>query len=177
MPRGNIIDAVQTDSETVNIVHNTDVSGGGFTLPKPVSLDSLKMVSCNLSAKLANWESELGSDLDKDYLLDGIQNRFDIEGKSLDFSANERNYRSATETCFSKVEAQIREEVSAKNYVIIGHKPKVVSSLGAILKPNGSVRLIHDLSCPNEGVNQFVLDSSCHYTSVDFATQQMHEDA
>lgn len=134
--------------------------------------------ACKLQNNLENWQSELKDDCDRDFLIKGISEGFDIlEGKLPEFRADCENYKSATMELRDKVESQIKHEVSEGNYIKVPHKPKVVSSLGAILKSSGSVRIIHDLSRPNAGVNQFVLDSSCQYSSVDFATKHIHKGA
>ena len=71
------------------------------------------------------------------------------------------------------MERQIVEELELGNYCITKTRPQVVSSLGAITKSNGSIRLIHDLSRPSGGVNQFIDSSSSSYKTVDGATQMM----
>ena len=120
------------------------------------------------------WSLELTDDPERDYLLNGIKFGFDIlEGKCPEFAANMSNYRSATETCRSKVEAQIRVELAQNNYRMVHNPPKVVSSLGAIPKTNGKIRIIHDLSRQRGGVDNFVEDSSVSYLTVDFATSHM----
>ena len=71
------------------------------------------------------------------------------------------------------MEAQILKEDMLGNYIFVDKKPKVVSSLGALPKSGGSVRLIHDLSRPMGGINQFDFDSFCSYHTLDLATQNM----
>ena len=83
------------------------------------------------------------------------------------------NYKSATVANVKKVENQIAKELEAGNYLRVKSPPRVVSSLGAVPKTNGSIRLIHDLSRPNGGVNAFVEDSSVSYSTVDYATSLM----
>lgn len=61
----------------------------------------------------------------------------------------QKNYKSATTPeVKSKVEKQILSEIEQGNYVIRSKKPTIVSALGAILKPDGGIRLIHDASMP-----------------------------
>jgi hypothetical protein len=47
----------------------------------------------------------------------------------------------------------------------------VVSSIGAVPKPNLDVRLIHDLSRPFGGINAFSLDNSVKYSTITDATE------
>lgn len=51
-----------------------------------------------------------------------------------------------------KVEKAIRTEVENGNYVRSIEKPLIISALGAVPKPNGEVRVIHDASRP-EGLS------------------------
>jgi hypothetical protein len=55
-------------------------------------------------------------------------------------------------------------ELNANHYVKTEVIPQVVSSLGAIPKPDGSIRLIHDLSRPQRGVNLYATDTSVKYS-------------
>ena len=111
---------------------------------------------------------------DEDYILNGIKEGFDIlEEKRPIFHAEMENYSSATVLYRDLVEKQLSKEIASGNYVLVDEKPAVVSSLGAIPKSNGSIRLIHDLSRPNEGMNQFVDSSSVKYTTVDEATKHI----
>ena len=138
------------------------------------NLNSVKLAASKVNSHIESWRTELKNDVDKAYLLDGIQYGFDIlEGKSPDFRACMTNYKSATDSNRDKVEAQIVDELAQGNYLEVKSPPLVVSSLGAIPKSNGKIRLIHDLSRPRGGVNQFVKDSSVSYLTVDHATTLM----
>jgi hypothetical protein len=53
--------------------------------------------------------------------------------------------------------------------VICPDPPKVVSSLGAIPKNKEAVRMIHDLSRPDGGVNNFGLNSAVKYSTLEDA--------
>lgn len=136
----------------------------------------MSFVSCPLSKSKTEWMTELGSDVARDYILHGVSEGFDIlEGKVPQFNADCKNYRSAT--CQNRLQTQetIRKELLQDNYKIVHWKPAVISALGAIPKSKGKIRLIHDLSRPNLGVNQFVEYSSCSYASVDYATSLMQQ--
>ena len=59
------------------------------------------------------------------------------------------NYTSATSTSnIYRVEEQIIEELQESNYSVCNNKPHIISALGAIDKPDGGIRLIHDASRP-----------------------------
>ncbi len=47
-----------------------------------------------------------------------------------------------------KLEDQITHELNCGNYVTCNQKPRIVSAINSVPKPNGSVWLIHDLSRP-----------------------------
>jgi hypothetical protein len=79
-----------------------------------------------------------------------------------------RNYKSATMENGRVVELQIKGEIAEGRYVICEEAPLLVSSLGAIVKPNKvDVRIIHDFSRPNGGVNAYVEDTSVTYSTID----------
>jgi hypothetical protein len=81
------------------------------------------------------------------------------------------NYRSTTVHNRKLVENRIQEEIAAGNYVITSVKPLACSALGAIPKGLLDIRLIHDLSRPDGGVNRLALDTSVSFTTVDKATE------
>lgn len=95
---------------------------------------------------------ELEGDEHEQYLLDGIKNGFCIVDKDSVVPTEPvevNNYASATSAPnVYKVEEQIIAELNEGNYVICDHKPHIVSALGAIDKPDGGIRLIHDASRP-----------------------------
>jgi hypothetical protein len=82
-----------------------------------------------------------------------------------------KNYKSVTDQVVRhKAEAQILHEISVGNYVISPLKPTIVSSLGAVLKDTGKVRLLHDCSRPaGLGVNSYATTSHFKYETVDHA--------
>ena len=130
--------------------------------------------NCKLSSQLKNWELLLRDDIDKDFVMQGVEWGFDIlEGKQPIFAADMQNYKSTTHENVSKVERQIKSEIELGNYRIVNKKPSVISSLGAVSKSNGGIRLIHDMSRPLGGINSFVENSSCSYNTVDLATNCM----
>jgi hypothetical protein len=126
---------------------------------------------------LSKWKSEMKGDLFETYVLDGIENGFSIvDGVSPPKSTYMKNYRS-TLLNKSKVEMRLLEEIAAGNYVRTIIKPVVVSALGAIPKGLDDVRLIHDLSRPDGGVNKLAWDTSVCYTTVDEVTNHIGSDS
>ena len=98
------------------------------------------------------WERELQGDPDESFLLDGVSHGFqlvsDFEFKNVEVE----NYKSALDPLNRDlVEEQIRTELLEGRYEIVQEKPAIVSALGAIRKPNGKIRLIHDASRPIGG--------------------------
>lgn len=116
---------------------------------------------------------ELDNDDDKQFILNGINHGFSL----IDCDPSELqpavvpNHNSATNPrSLSKVEHRIKAELEDGNYIISDTKPTMVSALAAIEKPDGDIRLIHDLSRPHGySVNDFASKEECHYTSLDDA--------
>lgn len=113
------------------------------------------------SAQYLHWEQALEHDEDRDFLLDGLREGFSLVDPDVDPAsispAETDNYKSATnDEVRSKVEQRILQEMAAGNYIISHDKPHIVSAISAIPKPNGDIRLIHDLSQPpNAGLNAY----------------------
>ena len=86
-----------------------------------------------------------------------------------------RNYKSVLDECVkSTAEAQIKHEIDSHNYIICPTKPQIVSSLGAVVKDNGKVRLIHDCSRPEgHSVNSYATTSHFKYQTVDDVVQML----
>lgn len=97
------------------------------------------------------WQALLPpDDPHRDYILDGVKNGFRVTTQDYtgDFVC-ERNYKSATNPKVAPlVEQQIKEEIANGRYIITKDRPRIISALGAIMKDNGKVRLIHDCSRP-----------------------------
>jgi len=106
------------------------------------------------------WISELSTDIDKEFLTDGLTYGFQLLPHDAKIQAAEmHNYHSVTNpTAKGKVEAIIREELVEGNYCITPFKPTIVSALGAVPKSDSSeLRLIHDCSMPKGlGVNSYI---------------------
>lgn len=113
----------------------------------------------------------LEGDPDRDYLINGIIEGFPIvDTDDMDTipPAEVDNYASATSGPARRlVEARIREEIADGGYVIVDKKPRIVSALSAIPKPDGDIRLVHDYSKPeHQGVNSYATKDPCKYQSV-----------
>ena len=115
----------------------------------------------------------LNNDPDKQYLLHGIKHGFPIinfPNSPVD-NVIMHNYSSAL-TEHDAVEAQILTEIKEGRYIVVNEKPQIVSALGAIPKPDGGIRLIHDCSRPyGRAINDFAsINSKIKYQSVQHAT-------
>jgi hypothetical protein len=118
------------------------------------------------------WEAELANDDQSEYLLDGIKNGFKLTDQDFEpVSVLRKNYLSASVTNEVKAEGNIKVEIQKGRYIVVPSKPLVVSSIGAVPKPNSDVRLIHDLSRPYGSVNAYSLDNSVTYSSISDATK------
>ena len=92
------------------------------------------------------WEAHLPrSNLDYHFILKGTTEGFHIVDSLSCSPAEVENYTSVTNGVTRPlVEAQILSEITEGCYVRVRTKPTIVSALGAILKPSGGIRLIHD---------------------------------
>jgi hypothetical protein len=120
-----------------------------------------------VSSRIAEWCVELQNDIDADFLLQGIEHGFHITD-SVDSPPHmsRSNYKSTSGVNKMKVEARILEEIEKGNYLPCSVKPKVVSALGAVPKGKSDIRVIHDLSRPNGGVNLYAHNTSVSYASI-----------
>jgi hypothetical protein len=110
----------------------------------------------------------------KEFLINGVKygfNRVDEDIKPKGFLRE--NYKSASVENKIKVEAQLNFEIDCGRYVVCPGPPIIVSSIGAIPKPNKDVRIIHDLSRPGGGVNQYSTDNSVKYSTINDATKMI----
>ena len=75
-----------------------------------------------------------------------------------------------------RLEAQISEELVSGHYVRCNtHDPTIVSAVSAVPKPDGSLRLIHDLSRPeSQGVNAYASKDPCKYQTIDEVLRTLH---
>ena len=123
------------------------------------------------------WEKYLCGDDNRQYLLDGVRLGFSLFDENITpESFLCKNYRSATMDNYLASEKQIQLELDLGRYVVSLNQPECVSSLGAIPKTEGRVRMIHDLSRPHGGVNQYATDTSVSFATIDTATKMMSKD-
>ena len=98
------------------------------------------------------------NDPDREFLLNGINNGFNIVDRNAADNLKEvhmNNYKS-TELYKKEVDNQIRTEMLEGRYKVCVKRPKLVSALGAIPKKDGGIRLIHDCSRPvGSAVNDY----------------------
>ena len=123
---------------------------------------------------MSNWKKNLMGDFDYNYIIEGVTSGFCIIDEGFfPVTAFSKNYKSATVANHAASEAQIQTEISLDRYIVAEQKPHVVSSIGAIPKSNGSVRLIHDLSRPDGGINSLTTDTAVKYPTIDDATRMI----
>ena len=127
------------------------------------------------------WIHNLETDRVRDFIINGITNGFEIiPSDSVLKEAKTNNYKSATASDVSdKVENRIREKISKGNYVVTHVKPTIVSTLGAIPKPDtDNLQLIHDCSRPQfSNVNSYATTQHSTYVTVEKAVSQIKPNA
>jgi hypothetical protein len=134
-------------------------------------------VTAPMTLCLATWEHYLSTDVNREFLLDGIKYGFKIfDDNSQPDHFVCKNYRSATQENHLASEKQIQLELDLGRYVISDSTPECVSSIGAIPKTEGRVRLIHDMSQPSGGVNQYATETSVSFSTIDSATRHVEKD-
>ena len=126
----------------------------------------------SISDKVEVWEQELANDSDRKFLIEGIKHGFRIsnvehysEVKQVEVS----NHSSALNNS-DLVEEELVEQIKLGNYVKTKVPPKVISPIGAILKNEQEVRIIHDGSRPTgDAMNDYSTLHSEHYQTIDEA--------
>ena len=94
----------------------------------------------DMTRALVRWDYELHGDVNKDFLMDGIENGFMIVDKLCDLTdIDRRNYKSIFTLNYDLAEKQILKEISLGRYIVTDIKPRVVSSLGAVPKGQDKV--------------------------------------
>ena len=92
-------------------------------------------------------------------MLSGIENGFDIVSEvHVPDNIVGKNHPSAklNSPLYKQAHQQILTEIDNGNYIFAKSKPKIISPLGIIGKPDGGVRIIHDCSRPlGSAVNDF----------------------
>ena len=134
--------------------------------PSPFSSDpqpakKLENVSVNPhdGLHLSAWEEELKDDFDREFILNGIKNGFDIIDKNatpLPVECNNHKSAQPGSPLYDQATAQVLKEIQMGHYEVVSEPPSIVSPMGVIPKPDGGVRLIHDCSLPKgQSVNDY----------------------
>ena len=129
-------------------------------------------IDTSLASNIETWQENLKNDFDAPFIIKGITEGFSLIDSKIhvnDIQAVEmNNHRSATDPKNRHLmENQIRAELSDNNYFIPSFKPKIISAMGAIPKKDGSLRIIHDCSLPeNNALNNYASKDPCRYQSV-----------
>ena len=122
--------------------------------------------SSPMTLALPIWKLELTYDFNRTFLLEGVEFGFKIIDVPCELHDSfSKNYRNVLLDDWIKVETQILKEIRLGRYIVVSRTPSVVSSLGAVPKSGGKVRVIHDLSRPGGGINKFGVNSSVTYSS------------
>jgi hypothetical protein len=117
--------------------------GSGVLSSNSCNIFNHLRTTTKLTACIDVWKREMEGDIDKDFILNGVANGFDIiDSYVLPPFMSRNNYRSTTGENKSKVEKRISEEIAKGNYVLCGSKPLVVSALGAVPKGVDDICLI-----------------------------------
>ena len=122
------------------------------------------------------WRRELKEDLDKDFILTGLESGFSLVDPTVDIPvdvlpAETQNHKSACDSNMAaRIEAQILSEMEDGNYIPVSSKPTIVSALGAIPKRDGGVRIIQDCSQPEgTSLNDYATKDPCCYQTIEEA--------
>ena len=105
--------------------------------------------------------------------MDGLRNGFslvDIDPMLVPHACTPNHPSAVDSQHRHKVEARILEEIEDGNYKLLNAAPTMVSPLAVVPKPNGDIRLIHDLSRPHDkSLNDFATKDPCKYITVEEA--------
>ena len=104
------------------------------------------------SLSIAAWEEELENDVDREFILNGLKNGFDIiDCDATPKSVHCDSHRSAMPSSphFNQATQQVLKEIEMGNSIVVLQPPEIISPIGVIPKPDGGVRLIHDCSRPD----------------------------
>ena len=129
---------------------------------------------------LSAWEEELADDPDREFILNGIKNRFDIIDVDSDVSKVAcLNHPSARpdSPLYDKASEQVRREIECGNHILCDIPPTITSPMAAIPKPDGGVCLIQDcFRPPGQLVNDYCSsDWKQKFARVDDAASMMNK--
>ena len=116
-----------------------------------------------LLKNLAMWETALQHDPDKNFILNSISNDFFPNWQKpicpLPQPQTVSHHSSPTPSI-----AKISEELSSGNNQLWHAQPTIISPISTLPKPDGGLRLIHDLTLPGTyGVNAYALKDPCKH--------------
>jgi hypothetical protein len=148
-----------------------------YNAVKGLMLDSVESMPppSLLTNSLHVWKQELAGDINESFFLQGVEYGFSIVDSVVELKDSLcRNDKSVLLDDRLKAEAQILKEVNLHRYIMVRKRPSIVSSLGGVPKKGTSkIRIIHDLSRPGGGLNQFCTDSAVSYSTVDDAVKHI----
>ena len=91
---------------------------------------------------LDTWTNELCDDIDRKFLLEGVEHGFYIMDKNAQLNTAEmHNYKSATSQHHEQVVNQVREEIREGRYVITSTQPNQQSSVQLVLSRRVTVSM------------------------------------
>ena len=126
---------------------------------------------------LPAWEEELQDDEDRDFLLHGLKNGFPLvdNNDTADISTVRSQNHNSIYQHRDKVELKLTEEIEDGNYIPVAESTvKIISPLAAVPKNDGDIRIIHDLSFPqNTSLNDHASKGECRYESINDAIKQL----
>ena len=122
-----------------------------MTAPTPVPTPPLLK---HISA----WERCLHEDDDKDFIRQGIRHGFSFTDphvviENLALAQVTDSLSTGSPHIHPIISEAITDELLSGGYVKCSNKPKIISALSTIPKPDGGIFLIHDLSCPSHDEN------------------------
>ena len=123
----------------------------------------------------AAWESCLNEDNDKDFIVHGIRHGFSLIKSDVDIddiapTQVTNNLSTRSRLIQPIISEEITDELLSGGYVKCSDEPKLIGALLAIPKPDGGIRLIHDLSRPNEqSVNFYATKDYRKYETINDA--------
>ena len=92
-------------------------------------------------------EEELKNDFDKDFILEGLKNGFDIIDASptlVQVHCQNHPWAKPVSPPYDKASEQVMNEILVGNYEVVSEAPDIINPMGVISKPDGGVRLNHD---------------------------------
>ena len=107
--------------------------------------------SRSLSLCLTAWEEELGNDPDREFILHGLSNGFDIiDSDAVPSTVDCKNHPSARpgSALYEKACEQVQEEIDMGHYEVLSVPSTIISPMGVMPKPDGGICLIHDCARP-----------------------------